>query len=149
MINLKVNEESLKTLLRRSPNLAYAKINELARFIGSRYQLDLRLQFPEQSKLFDVCSYGTENIGLIINKFRKTFPIPREEVKLHAIKVLGDVQVQDAYMYEGKEGVRVITQNGRMEVLPGSVHLWCKIDQPVKSYVDWLMDMVYFQDLQT
>jgi hypothetical protein len=149
MINLKVNEESLKTLLRRSPNLAYAKINELARFIGSRYQLDLRLQFPEQSKLFDVYSYGTENIGLIINKFRKTFPIPREEVKLHAIKVLGDVQVQDAYMYEGKEGVRVITQNGRMEVLPGSVHLWCKIDQPVKSYVDWLMDMVYFQDLQT
>ena len=149
MINLKVNEESLKTLLRRSPNLAYAKINELARFIGSRYQLDLRLQFPEQSKLFDVDSYGTENIGLIINKFRKTFPIPREEVKLHAIKVLGDVQVQDAYMYEGKEGVRVITQNGRMEVLPGSVHLWCKIDQPVKSYVDWLMDIVYFQDLQT
>jgi hypothetical protein len=149
MINLKVNEESLKTLLSRSPNLAYAKINELARFIGSRYQLDLRLQFPEQSKLFDIESYGTENIGLIINKFRKTFPIPREEVKLHAIKVLGNVQVQDAYMYEGKEGVRVITQNGRMEVLPGSIHLWCKIDQPVKSYVDWLMDVVYFQDLQT
>jgi hypothetical protein len=149
MINLKVNEESLKALLSRSPNLAYAKINELARFIGSRYQLDLRLQFPEQSKLFDIESYGTENIGLIINKFRKTFPIPREEVKLHAIKVLGNVQVQDAYMYEGKEGVRVITQNGRMEVLPGSIHLWCKIDQPVKSYVDWLMDVVYFQDLQT
>lgn len=149
MINLKVNEESLKTLLRRSPNLAYAKINELTRFIGSRYHVDLRLQFPEQSKLFNVESYGTENIGLIINKFRKTFPIPRDQVKLHATKVLGNVQVQDAYMYEGKEGVRVIAQNGRMEVLPGSVHLWCKIDEPVKSYVDWLMDMVYFQDLQT
>ena len=51
-------------------------------------------------------------------------------------------------MYEGKEGVRVITKNGRLEVLPGLVHLWCRIDQPVKSYVDWLMDMVYCQDLK-
>ena len=51
-------------------------------------------------------------------------------------------------MYEGKEGVRVITKNGRLEVLPGSVHLWCRIDQPVKCYVDWLMDMVYCQDLK-
>ena len=52
-------------------------------------------------------------------------------------------------MYEGKEGVRVIIKSGRLEVLPGSVHLWCRIDQPVKYFVDWLMDMVYYQDLKT
>jgi hypothetical protein len=148
MKNLTLNEKSLKSMLTRSPSLAYNKINELAHFTGSRYHLDLRLQFPQHQKIFDTESYGTENLGLIINKFRKTFPIPREQVKLHAIHVLDTVRVEDAYMYEGKEGVRVITKNGRLEVLPGSVHLWCRIDQPVKSYVDWLMDMVYFQDLK-
>lgn len=149
MLNLKANEKSLKMILIRSPNLAYAKINELARFTGSRYGVDLRLQFPNHQKIFDIESYGTENIGLIIDKFRKRFPIPREQVKMQATKLLGNARVQDAYMYEGKEGVRVTIKDGRIEVLPGSVHLWCRIDQPVKSYVDWLMDMVYFPDLQT
>jgi hypothetical protein len=146
--NLSLNEKSLKSVLAKSPNLAYSKINEIAHFVGSRYNIEVRLQFPQHEKIFETETYGTENLGLIVNKFRKTFPIPREQVKLHASDVLDTVRVQDAYMYEGKEGVRVITSNGRLEVLPGSVHLWCKIDQKVKSYVDWLMDMVYLQDLK-
>jgi len=149
MKNLTLNEKSIKSMLTRSPSLAYTKINELAHFTGSRYQVDLRLQFPQHQKIFDTKSYGTENLGVIINKFRKTFPMPREQVKSQAIKVLDTIRVEDAYMYEGKEGVRVITKSGRLEVLPGSVHLWCRIDQPVKNYVDWLMDMVYYQDLKT
>ncbi|HEY7570798.1 MAG TPA: hypothetical protein VH796_05465 [Nitrososphaeraceae archaeon] len=146
--NLRLNENSLKSILARNPSSAYAKINEIAHFVGSRYFIEVRLQFPQHEKIFETESYGTENLGLIVNKFRKTFPIPREQVKLQACDMLDTVRVQDAYMYEGKEGVRVITKNGRLEVLPGSVHLWCKVDDNVKSYVDWLMDMVYVQDLK-
>jgi hypothetical protein len=146
--NLRLNENSLKSILARNPSLAYAKINEIAHFVGSRYFIEVRLQFPQHEKIFETESYGTENLGLIVNKFRKTFPIPREQVKLQACGILDTVRVQDAYMYEGKEGVRVITKNGRLEVLPGSVHLWCKVDDNVKSYVDWLMDMVYVHDLK-
>jgi len=146
--NFMHNEQLLKSILAKSPSLAFAKINELCLFVGSRYKVEVRLQFPQHQKIFDTESYGTENIGLIINKFRKTFPIPREQIKSQAIEVLDTVRVQDAYMYEGKEGVRIITKIGRLEVLPGSVHLWCRIDQRVKSYVDWLMEMVYYQDLK-
>lgn len=146
--NLKLNENSIKSILNRSPSLAYAKINEITHFVGSRYFIDVRLQFPQHEKIFETESYGTENLGLIVNKFRKTFPIPREQVKSQASDILDTVRVQDAYMYEGKEGVRVITKNGRLEILPGSVHLWCKVDNKVKAYVDWLMDMVYVQDLK-
>ena len=33
---------------------------------------------------------------------------------------------------------------GRLEVLPGSIHLWCNVDgDPVRSYADWLMENVY------
>ena len=46
-------------------------------------------------------------------------------------------------MYEGKEGVRVVLPEGRLEILPGSVHFWCKIDSKVREYGDWLMDNLY------
>lgn len=89
-------------------------------------------------------SYGSENVGIVVDKFRKTFPVPREQVKKKAVELLGDdARPQDAYMYEGKEGVRVVIPEGRIEILPGSVHFWCKIDVRVRSYGDWLMQNIY------
>ena len=145
--NILANSKNLQRILNRSPNTAYKKVNELASFIGSRYNLSLQLHFPDSKKISDIDSYGTENIGIVIDKFRRTFPIPREEIKQMAIKVLGNnVQAHDAYMYEGKEGVKIIVENGRIEVLPGSIHLWCKVDdEKLKNYVDWLMQNVYFR----
>jgi hypothetical protein len=145
--NILANSKNLQRILNRSPNTAYQKINELASFIGSRYNLSLQLHFPNSKKISDIDAYGTENIGIVIDKFRRTFPIPREEIKQMAIKVLGNnVQAHDAYMYEGKEGVKIIVENGRIEVLPGSIHLWCKVDdEKLKNYVDWLMQNVYFR----
>ena len=148
--NIVANSKNLHRILNRSPNLAYQKINELAIFVGSRYNLSLQLHFPDSKKISDIDSYGTENIGIVVDKFRKTFPIPREEIKHMAIEILGDnVQAHDAYMYEGKEGVKIILENGRIEVLPGSIHLWCKVDdEKLKNYVDWLMQNVYFRWLR-
>jgi hypothetical protein len=145
--NIHNNSENLHRILKRSPNIAYQKVNELALFTGSRYNLNLQLHFPDSKKISDIDSYGTENIGIVVDKFRRTFPIPREEIKRMAIEVIGNnVQAHDAYMYEGKEGIKVILEKGRMEILPGSIHLWCKADdEKIKSYVDWLMQNVYFR----
>ncbi len=145
--NIVANSKNLQPILNRSPNVAYQKINELAIFVGSRYNLSLQLHFPDSKKIFDIDSYGTENIGIVVDKFRRTFPIAREEIKHMAIEALGNsVQVHDAYMYEGKEGVKIILQNGRIEILPGSIHLWCKVDdEKIKNYVDWLMQNIYFR----
>jgi hypothetical protein len=145
--NILANSKNLQRILNRSPNTAYQKVNELASFIGSRYNLSLQLHFPNSKKISDIDSYGTENIGIVVDKFRKTFPITREEVKHMAIEILdNNVEAHDAYMYEGKEGVKIIFENGRIEVLPGSIHLWCKVDdEKLKNYVDWLMQNVYFR----
>jgi hypothetical protein len=73
--------------------------------------------------------------------------VRREIVKQKAVELLGnDARPQDAYMYEGKEGVKVImvSSGERIEVLPGSVHFWCRVDEKVRSYGDWLMQNVYF-----
>jgi hypothetical protein len=148
--NIESNRDGLAAALKRSPNMAYQKMNELALFVGSRHGVDLQLHFPASAKISDIGSYGTENVGVVVDKFRKTFPVPRETVKQKAIEVLGaGARPQDAYMYEGKEGVKVVMPEGRIEVLPGSVHFWCRIDDKVRLYADWLMENVYFPDRKT
>jgi hypothetical protein len=129
--NIDHNKNLLQLILNKNPNMAYQKIN-------------LQLHFPDTKKISHIESYGEENIGIVIDKFRKKFPIPRQSIKLKAIEIMGNnIQAQDAYMYEGKEGVKIIFEKGRIEVLPGSCHFWCKIDERVKSYGDWLMKNVY------
>src|ERR671939_585300 len=105
--NINANSKNLQRILNRSPNTAYQKVNELTSFIGSRYNLSLQLHFPNSKKISDIDSYGTENIGIVVDKFRRTFPIPREEIKQMAIEVLGNnVQAHDAYMYEERKALR-------------------------------------------
>jgi hypothetical protein len=143
--NIKRNGDSFDALLKRSPNMAYQKVNELAKFVGTRYSVDLQLHFPIPQKISELESYGTENISVVVDKFRKTFPVPRDTVKQKAVELIGNnAKPQDAYTYEGKEGVKVVTPKGSIEVLPGSMHFWCKIDTEVRSYGDWLIENVYF-----
>jgi 2-keto-3-deoxy-galactonokinase len=148
--NVAQNRDALLAIAKKNPHMAYQKVNELALFVGSRHGVNLQLHFPVPAKVADVDSYGTENVGIVVDKFRRTFPVPRETVKQKAAEILGpDAKALDAYMYEGKEGVKVVMAEGalagRLEVLPGSMHLWCKVDdERVKKYADWLMENVYF-----
>jgi hypothetical protein len=138
------NNRDVFIALSKNPNLLFKKLTELVSFTGSRHKVTLQLHFPDSKKITDIDSYGTENISVVIDKFQKKFSIPKEDIKRKTVDLLGtDIEIQDAYMYEGKEGLRVIRENGRIEVLPGSVHLWCILDKSVKSYVDWLMKIVY------
>jgi len=143
LYNLSYHRPKLEKDLANSPNFAYQQINQISNFVGSRFQISLQLHFPNSSKIRDVNSYGTENIGIVVDKFRKTFPISREIIKQKAKETLGVIKALDAYMYEGKEGLKIIMDSGRIEILPGSVHLWCNIDENVKIFMDWLMDEIY------
>ncbi len=146
-LNIKRNHDTLALALkRRSPNIAYQKVNEIAQFVGSHYKVDLQLHFPMPGKISDLNSYGTENISLVVDKFRRVFPIPKETVKQKAIELIGsDAKPKDAYTYEDKEGAKIIIMSkGSIEVLPGSIHFWCKIDSRIRSYGDWMIENVYF-----
>jgi hypothetical protein len=144
--NVAQNRDALMAMAKKNPHLIYQKVNELALFVGSRHGVNLQLHFPIPAKVVDVDAYGMENVGVVVDKHRRTFPVGREAIKHKAIELLGaNTQALDAYMYEGKEGVKVVMMTeGRLEILPGSIHLWCRIDERVKRYADWLMENVYF-----
>lgn len=145
--NIESNRQALETSLAKSPNMAYRQVSELAKFVGARHGLDLQVHFPDPRSIMDISSYGSENIGIVFDKFKRNFPMPRDEIKQNAVEMIGGAaRAQDAYMYEGKEGVRVIISEGqRIEVLPGSVHFWCKIGPQVQLFGDWLLENVYHE----
>ena len=149
LFNLKYHNKEIQESLKKNPNIAYQLVNQLVEFTGSRFNVILNLHFPDPKKIYDVENYGTENLGLVVDKFRKSFPIPRQLIKQKAIEFLGDVTPQDAYMYEGKEGLKILIGEGRIEILPGSMHLWCRIDENLKKFCDWLMQEVFLINKKT
>ncbi len=146
--NIDYNRKALEESLKINPALAYQKVNEITQFVGSRYRLSLQIHFPDQRRLFVIDSYGTENLGIVFDKQRKRFLIQRETIKRKALEIFVASKAEDAYMYEGKEGVRVTITAGRLEILPGSIHLWCNVENnAVIDYVDWLFENVYNFDM--
>lgn len=140
---LRSNMPQIRFLLKKSPALAFTTINEISTKVGKKYNLLLSINFPERGKIDDFESYGTENIGMVIDRFRKTFPIQRELIKSKASEIFPNAQIQDAYMYEGKEGVRVVLDSGRLDILPASLHIWGKFDGKVTEFCDWLLSNCY------
>jgi len=140
---LESKKESLRSMVAKNPQRAYAELNQVAYMVSAKYGMLLQFHFPDAKKINDVDSYGNENIGIVIDKHRKRFPIPRDAIKEKAKEILGEVDAKDAYMYEGKEGLKIFLKDGRMDILPGSIHLWCKIDDSIKKFVDWLMVECY------
>ena len=144
--NINNNMEFFRTTVMKKPTLVYYKLNELSNFVGSRYNLKLEIHFPNSNKIYNINEYGKENISIIIDKFRKVFPIPREIIKQEAINLFQNAIVTDGYMYEGKEGIKIVfndSAKSRIEVLPGSFHLWAKIDENVEKFCNWLLLKVY------
>ena len=142
-IQLKKDLAQIRFLLKKNPGMAYARIVEIGKEVGKKYNIKLIVNFPKQGRIEEFENYGKRDLSLIVDHDRKKFPIDRELIKEKAKEILGDVQTQDAYMYEGKEGVRVLTENWKIDVLPTSVHIWTEFDENVTAFCDWLMENAY------
>src|SRR5688500_18499208 len=142
LYNLKYHSNEIQQALKKSQNSAYQYVNQLSEFTGSRYNVSLNLHFPDPKKIYDVENYGKENLGQVIDKFRKKFPIPRDIIKQKAMELLGNVTPKDAYMYEWKESIKIISSQGRIEIIQESIHHRCSIDENLIKFCDWLMQQV-------
>lgn len=137
------NMPQIRMLLKKNPAMAFTTINEIASKIGQKHWIVLSLNFPQRGKIEDFESYGTENIGMVFHRNSKNFPISRDLIKSKAAEMLDNSQINDAYMYEGKEGVRILSDNIRLDVLPASLHVWGKFDQKITEFCDWLLINCY------
>ena len=140
---LKSNMPQIRILLKQNPAIAYSKITEIGFEVGKKYKIKLIVNFPHIGKIEDFDSYGTQDLSLVIDQSKTNFPIDREIIKSKAKEIFGDVKVEDAYMYEGKEGAKIFFEKGRIDILPHSLHIWCKFTEKVTQFCDWLLEKVY------
>ena len=140
---LKKDLAQIRFLLKKNPGMGYARIVEIGKEVGKKYNIKLVVNFPKEGTIEEFEMYGKRDLSLIVDYERKRFPIEREQIKQKALEFLGDVQTEDAYMYENKEGVRVFGENWKIDILPHSVHIWTEFDEKVTAFCDWLMENAY------
>jgi len=140
---LKKDLAQIRFLLKKNPAMAYTRIVEIGKEVGKKYNIKLIVNFPKQGKIEEFEKYGKRDLSLIVDYDRKRFPIDREIIKQKAIEMLGDVKTEDAYMYENKEGVRVFTDDWKIDILPHSVHIWTEFNDKVTAFCNWLMENAY------
>ena len=140
---LKRELAQIRFLLKKNPALAYSKITQLGFDVGKKYGIKLIVNFPHEGKIEEFEMYGKRDLSIIVDQTKTRFPIEREVIKRKAEEIIGKVKTEDAYMYEGKEGVRVFLEEGRIDILPHSVHIWCPFTEEVTKFCNWLMSDVY------
>ena len=131
-------------LLRQNPAMGYTRIVGIGKKVGRKYGVNLVVNFPKEGRINEYDMYGRRDLSLIIDYERKKFPVPRDTIKARVHEIFGDsVKTQDAYMYEDKEGVRVYTDEWKIDILPHSLHIWTIFDERVTALCDWLLETVY------
>jgi len=140
---LKKELAQIRFLLKKNPAMGYTRIVAIGKDVGKKYNVNLVVNFPERGRIDEFEMYGKRDLSLIVDQSVKRFPIDRELIKQKAKEILGDVQTQDAYKYEDKEGVRVFTENWKIDILPHSVHIWTEFDEKVTAFCDWLMENAF------
>jgi len=140
---LKSNLPQIMMLLRNNPAMAYTKITEIGLDVGKKYNIQLLVNFPQENKINEFDFYGKRDLSIIVDRQKRNFAIPRQTIKDVAAKIFGSAIIDDAYMYEGKEGVRVTFDGGRIDILPHSLHIWCFFDDKVNEFCNWLLENVY------
>ena len=143
---LKSNLPQIRFLLKKNPGMAYKEIGEIGKKVGKKYNIELLVNFPHEGKIANVEMYGKQDLSLIIDMEKKRFPINRGIIKEKALEILGDIKTEDAYMYEDKEGVRIIFNDNiqdKIDILPHSLHIWYEFTQPVTEFCEWLLENVY------
>jgi hypothetical protein len=130
-------------LLKKNPAIGYSKIVEIGKEVGKKYNIKLIVNFPKEGRIDEYEMYGKRDLSLIVDYEKKRFPIDREIIKEKAKEILDDIKIEDAYMYEDKEGVRVFTKDWKIDILPHSVHIWTEFDEKVTRFCDWLLENVY------
>jgi len=104
---LKSNLPQIMILLKKRPAIAYKTIGDIGKEVGKKYNIELLVNFPHKGKIENFDMYGKQDLSFIVDMERTNFPIKRSIIKEKAKEIFGDVETEDAYMYEGKEGVKV------------------------------------------
>lgn len=138
---LRERQDEYLRLLESNKIQAFETINKIAYDVGRRYGVVLQLNFLPGHNTPGVNDLGHRNLSLIVHRGREKFdPISEGEAKTIFEKLYPRTTEP---MMPGREGFRVQFTGGRIDCLPGAVHLWCEITPKVLDTLDRLLTSAY------
>lgn len=120
---------------------AYEIINRIASDVGTKWGVFLQLNFPPGQSAFGSSTLGHRNLTMLVFRDRKKFANVSESEVRNAFAPLNPTAIDSTGF--GYEGFKVRLSNGRIDCLPGGVHLWCEITPEVMKVLDWLFTNAY------
>ena len=119
----------------------YEIINRIASDVGTKWGVFLQLNFPPGQSNVNSPNLGHRNLTMLVFRDRKKFTNVSESDVKHAFDPLNPTAIDSAGF--GYEGFRVRLSKGRIDCLPGGIHLWCEITPQVLELLDWLFANAY------
>jgi len=140
--SLELHQSEYANLLNDDDRItAHEIINRIASDVGTKWGMFLQLNFPPGQASFSSPNLGHRNLTMLVFRDRKKFANVSESEVKHAFDPLNPTAIDSAGF--GYEGFRVRLSNGRIDCLPGGVHLWCEITPQILEVLDWLFTNAY------
>jgi len=138
---LEERQVEYEALLSHGKPLAFEAINKVAFEVGERHGVFLQINFPPGRSLTNTKDAGRRDLSLLVHRDRKKFQGPTEQEVKKAFQPLNPISFDSAGF--GYEGFKVRLASGRIDCLPGGVHLWCEVTPEVLRFLDWLFEHAY------
>jgi hypothetical protein len=141
--NLELRQSEYANLLKDDNDriTAFGILNRIASDVGNKWGVFLQLNFPPGHPRLSSSNLGHGSLTMLVFRDRKKFMNVSESEIRHAFDPLKPTAIDAAGF--GYEGFRVRLSNGRIDCLPGGVHLWCEITPEVLDVLDWLFTKAY------
>jgi len=138
---LEESQAEYEVLLSHGRTLAFEAINKVAFDVGERHGVFLQVNFPPGRALNSTKGVGRRDLSLLVHRDRKQFQGITEQELKKALQSLSPISFDSAGF--GYEGFKVRFASGRIDCLPGGIHLWCDITPEVLRFLDWLFEHAY------
>ena len=136
---INVNRLHLEELVHGNLFQVYSELNKIFSKVGNKYNIQILINFLSSNHILEVEKYGSRNISIIIDNSKRKFNyLLQENIENKITKLNSEVSLQPAFRYEGRDGLRINVKGGRIDILPGAIHLWCIIDEEINSFLDWI-----------
>jgi len=128
-------------LLSNGKPQAFEAINKVAFEVGERHGVFLQVNSPPGRSLTNTKDLAHRDLSLLVHRDRKKFQGTTEEELKKALQPLSPISFDSAGF--GYEGFKVRLASGRIDCLPGGVHLWCEVTPELLRFLDWLFEHAY------
>ncbi len=127
--------------LRQEKLQAFETVNRIASEAGAKWGVFVQLNFPPGRMIPQPEELGHRDLSILVHRERKKFEGVTEQDLRERLLVLKPVSFDNAGF--GYEGLRARLPSGRIDCLPGGVHVWCELTPDVLVFLDWLFEKAY------